>query len=185
MEWSRAETSDMRVKAYNIHGERLGVAGVGKGHQRLTFPSRLKVEQVLGFDHWIKEAPPDAEKWYESLGAWRPRVVVFANGRIANPEDPIGMAGDTVTVLDTSVTRIDWTTRDSQDLSGIRTPRTPSETSSEHSYTAFPIHVLSDGSSPLEYTTAAGADNAAEQRLRGGRAIADQLPSADDVTREA
>ena len=150
MEWRRAETSDMRVRAYNIHGERLGVAGVGEGDQRLTFPSRLKVEQVLGFDHWIKAAPPGAEKWYELLGTWRPRLVVFKNGCIGNPEDPIGMKGDTVTVLDTHVTQEVDETRGAQDLTEIQTPRTPSEASEAGSCGICQVLILSGATSSDE-----------------------------------
>ena len=50
-EWFQAQYSEMRIRAYNINGERIGVAGVGYGFQRLTFPSKLAVAQVLGFHH--------------------------------------------------------------------------------------------------------------------------------------
>ena len=156
MEWTRAETSDVRVRAYNIHGERLGVAGVGEGDQRLTFPSRLRVEQVLGFDHWIKAAPPGAEKWYELLGTWRPRVVVFQNGCIANPEDPIGMKGDTVTVLDTFVTRavdegkVSEASEATEESTELLAPTTPSKASDAGSCGNCQVLVLSGASSSDE-----------------------------------
>ena len=90
-EWSEAASSDMRVKAYNLNGDRVGVAGVGEGAQRLTFPSKLTVDRILGFQHWIKEAPAGGPKWYEILGDWKPSRIVFINGTVANPEDPVGM----------------------------------------------------------------------------------------------
>ena len=102
MEWREAARSDKRVKAYNLNGDRVGVEGVGEGAQRLTFPSKLTVERILGFQHWIKEAPAGAPKWYEFLGDWKPTRIVFINVTVANPEDPVGMCGDTVRVVDTT-----------------------------------------------------------------------------------
>ena len=102
-EWSRAAHSERRIRAYNLNGERIGVAGVGEGDNRLTFPAKLKVETILGFDHWIKLAPPGSEKWYTPMDNWCPRAVIFEDDRMAIPEDPIGMKGDTVTIIDTVI----------------------------------------------------------------------------------
>ena len=89
----------MRVKEYNQNGDQVGVAGVGKGAQRLSFPFKLTVGQILGFQHWIKEASAGAPKWHELLGDWNPTRIVFINGSVAFPEDPVGMCGDTVWVI--------------------------------------------------------------------------------------
>ena len=105
-EWFQAQYSEMRIRAYNINGERIGVAGVGEGDQRLTFPAKLRVETVLGFNHWIKEAPPGSQKWYVQMGDWRLKAVIFGDGRMAVPEDPIGMKGETVTIVDTVITHV-------------------------------------------------------------------------------
>ena len=150
MEWWRAENTDLRVEAYNVHGDRVGVVDVGEGVHRLTFPSHLKVEQVLGFDHWVKRAPPGSAKWYEHLDTWRPRVVVFKNNCIANPEDPIGMKGNAVTVLDTCVSRWVEERLDLPDLSGVLTPRTPSVASGAGSCGACQVFVLSCATSSDE-----------------------------------
>ena len=66
-ELSEAASSDIRVKAYNLNGERLGVAGVGQGAQRLTFLSKMTVERILGYQHWIKEPPAGSPKWPRDL----------------------------------------------------------------------------------------------------------------------
>ena len=120
----------MMIRAYNVNGERIGVAGVGEGDQRLTFPAKLRVEQVLGFHQWIKASQPGAEKWYVVMGDWRPKAIVFEDGRLAAPDDPIGMGGRTVTVIDTEVTREAGEDRETPSLAGVRTPPTPSESNS-------------------------------------------------------
>ena len=128
-EWMMATGSDMRVKAYNLNGDRVGVAGVGEGAQRLTFPSKLTVDRILGFQHWIKEAPAGGPKWYEILGDWKPTRIVFINGTVANPEDPVGMCGDTVWVVDTTPSYEEYYEDEKPliDLTELRTPRTPSD----------------------------------------------------------
>ena len=117
----------MRVKAYNLNGERVGVAGVGEGAQRLTFPFKLTVERILGFQHWIKEAPAGGPKWYEILGDWKPTRIVFINGTVANPEDPVGRFGDTVWVVDTTPSNEEYYEDETPLIHRIelRTPTTP------------------------------------------------------------
>ena len=122
----------MRVKAYNLNGDRVGVEGVGEGAQRLTFPFKLTVDRILGFQQWIKEAPAGAPTWHELLGDWKPTSIVFINGNVAFPEDPVGMCGDTVWIVDTKPSN-----ESSQeyfedetpliDLTELRTPTTPSD----------------------------------------------------------
>ena len=125
-EWRKAQSSKMRIWAYNVNGERIGVAGVGEGDQRLTFPAKLRVEQVLGFHHWIKASQPGAEKWYVVMGDWRPKAIVFEDGRLAAPDDPIGMGGSYVTIIATEVAVAAGEDREMPSLAGVRTPPTPS-----------------------------------------------------------
>ena len=124
-EWFQAQYSEMRIRAYNINGERIGVAGVGEGNQRLTFPAKLRVGTVLGFYHWIKAAPSGSQKWYVEMEDWRPKAVIFKDGRLAIPDDPIGKEGETVTIVDTVLTHLVVEDREMPSLEGIRTPRTP------------------------------------------------------------
>ena len=109
------------MSAYNMNGDRVGVAGVGEGAQRLTCPSKLTVDRILGFQHWIKED--------ELLGDWKPTRIVFINGNVANPEDPVGMCGDTVWVVDTTPSDEEYYEDENPliDLTELRTPRTPSD----------------------------------------------------------
>ena len=125
-EWFQAQKSGMRIRAYNINGERIGVAGVGEGNQRLTFPAELRVGAVLGFHHWIKAAPSESEKWYVVMGNWRPTAVIFKDGRLAVPDDPIGKEGEEVTIVDTDLSHLVVEDKEMPSLEGIRTPRTPS-----------------------------------------------------------
>ena len=125
-EWFQAQYSEMRIRAYNINGERIGVAGVGEGNQRLTFPAKLRVGTVLGFYHWIKVAPPGSQKWYVEMEDWRPKAVIFKDGRLAVPDDPIGKEGEEVTIVDTDLSHLVVEDMEMPSLEGIRTPRTPS-----------------------------------------------------------
>ena len=93
-EWCAAHYSEMRIRAYNINGERIGVAGVGEGDQRLTFPAKLRVETVLSFHHWIKEAPPGSQKWYVPMGDWRPKAVIFGGREDGCPRRPYRHEGE-------------------------------------------------------------------------------------------
>ena len=52
---------------------------------------------------------------------------------MANPEDPIGMQGDVVTVISSAITSGQGEERTIPDLSGIATPTTPSESDSGRS----------------------------------------------------
>ena len=125
-EWFQAQKSGMRIRAYNMNGERIGVAGVGERNQRLTFPAELRVGAVLGFTHWIKAAPSESEKWYVVMGDWRPTAVIFKDGRLAVPDDPIGKEGEEVTIVDTDLSHLVVEDKEMPSLEGIRTPRTPS-----------------------------------------------------------
>ena len=129
VEWREAARSDMRVKAYNQNGDQVGVAGAGEGAQRLTSPSKLTVGQILGFQHWIKEASAGGPKSYELLGDWKPTRIVFINGNVAFPEDPVGMCGDTVWVVDTKPSNEEYYEDETPliDLTELRTPTTPSD----------------------------------------------------------
>ena len=162
-EWFQAQYSEMRIRAYNINGERIGVAGVGEGDQRLTFPAKLRVETVLGFNHWIKEAPPGSQKWYVQMGDWRPKAVIFEDGRMAVPWDPIGMKGETVTIVDTEITNVVDEDREMPSLEGIRTPRTPSVGGSVRSG-GSPIRIYER---EIEIRTPSDEDTASEMSLEG------------------
>ena len=148
MAWQAAEHSDARIKAHNLSGERIGVAGVGEGDQRLTCPAKLITETVLGLCHWIKEATPGAPKWYEILGDWKPAAIVLTNGRLANPDDPVGVHGDTITIIEAKISRGESQEAERADFAGVKTPTTPSEEDSDRSWsvqtTRIPIPIETD-----------------------------------------
>jgi len=131
-----ARTSNARIMAYSMDGSRVGAAWVGEGDQRLTFPAKLTAETVLGFRNWIKEAPEGSPKWYEDLGDWQPTAIIFTNGTIGNHEDPVGLHGDTIWLVDTAINQSERQCVEMQvmDLSEVRTPETPTEVESEQSW---------------------------------------------------
>ena len=99
---SRTLWSDNRVTAYTMNGVHVCPAGVGEGAARGTIPAKITVAVVLGMMHWIRfkrpwEASGDGQ-WWDRLG-WQPLSVVHSNGALAWPDDPIGLHGSTVTVL--------------------------------------------------------------------------------------
>ena len=82
---------------------------------------------------------------------------------MAVPDDPIGMKGKTVTIVDTLITNVVAEEREMPSLEGIRTPRTPSVGGSERS-----------GGSPIciyvreiEIPTPSDEDTASEMSLEG------------------
>ena len=97
-------------------------------------PSQIRTDTVLGLSHCIKEAPPGAPKWYEVLGDWKPTAIVLTNGRLANPDDPVGVHGDTITIIDTKISRGESQEAERADLAGVKTPTTPSEDDSDRSW---------------------------------------------------
>ena len=102
---------------------------MGEGAERLTCPSKLTVDRILGFQQWIKEASAGGPKWYELLGGWKATRIVFINGNAASPEDPVVMCGDTVWVLDTKPSNEEYYEDETPliDLTELRTPTTPSD----------------------------------------------------------
>ena len=91
-----------RVKAYTASGEQVGLAGLGDGTDRLTFPPQWKVADVLNNMYWIRFA---TEEEKNAGGAWwraaavQPWAVLHEGGILAMPGEPIGLFGDSVTVL--------------------------------------------------------------------------------------
>ena len=140
LKWHVAENSEMRIRAYNVNGERIGVAGVGEGEDRFTFPAKLRLQTILGFDHWIKQAQPGAAKWYLPMGDWRPRAIILENGTIASPDDPIAIGGGTVTIINTEMDTTMGEDTKMPSLAEVKTPQTPSEANSGNSSIA-PIRI--------------------------------------------
>ena len=118
-----------RVHVYQPSGEKLGLAGVGQGNDRLTLPANYSVQAALqGF--WIREATAD-EISVPGSAWWRPleskvRAILHSNSKIASPDDFVGMYGEVITALEQEQV-ISWNERPNIGLAGVRTPSTPSE----------------------------------------------------------
>ena len=121
--------SDHRVTAYTMNGVHVCPAGVGEGAERGTLPAKTTVAVVLGMTGWIRFKKPwessDDGQWWDHLG-WQPLSVVHSNGALAWPEDPVGLHGSTVTVLQAEAREATATTDAPRAcLDEVGTPPTP------------------------------------------------------------
>ena len=109
---------DIQVHALSSAGERYCLAGRKSG----TFDACKKVKDILA-GYWVKilDPPVAGRSWAPSSP---PTSIVFPNGLLAGPEDPIGLFGDIVTVVWSEV-ELSWEDKPCADLSGIQTPPTP------------------------------------------------------------
>ena len=94
------ERPEQRLKAYNMAGEQLCVAGVGTGSHFGTFPSGWQVKQLTNTPGWMKvlvcpveDEEPRPGKHYELMQDtdWRPKQVLLncydGTSRRGNPND--------------------------------------------------------------------------------------------------
>jgi hypothetical protein len=118
-----------RVRAYTASGVQVCLAGVGEKGTRneFTFPACLDIRSILSSPHWIRKATPDelveSAVWWRYLN-FQPMSIIYANGDPAWDNDPIGMHGDTVTVVAQAVQRT-FVIIDCADLTEVCTPPTP------------------------------------------------------------
>ena len=91
-----------RVRAFTVDGVQCGLSGLGEGENRLSFPAHFDVGSALSTDMWVRFANEDELKtdatWWRSLG-FTPKAALHCNSTIADPNDPMGMHGSTITVL--------------------------------------------------------------------------------------
>ena len=96
------------LKAYNMAGEQVCVAGVGTGSRFGTFPWDWEVKQLTNTPGWMKvlacpveDEEPRPGKHYELMQDtdWRPKQVILncydGTSRRGHPEDRIGHGGVT------------------------------------------------------------------------------------------
>ena len=115
---------ETRVKAYTIAGRHVGLAGVGEGNQKLTFPAWYLVRDALASPHWITmDVPAGFATPYEIT--FQPRSIIFVNAKIAEPDDPIGLFGPVVTVWEQATESIFEDKEPNVDLEAISTPPSP------------------------------------------------------------
>ena len=88
-----------RVKVYTTSGVQIGLAGVGEGDNRLTFPRHYQVKDALQSPHWVRHATAEEiastpasvmVRWWR-LSEVLPTTIVFSDGSVASPTDPIGL----------------------------------------------------------------------------------------------
>ena len=122
-------TQKLRMKTYNLNGDRVASAGVGTEDEPYTFPRHMEVGTLLGMGHWIKILPapgPDG-KDYECLLDFKPKTVVFSNMPAFVPTkwSQLGCQGcDHLTLLTTPTTEA-YEVVPCADVSGVCTPPTP------------------------------------------------------------
>ena len=133
---STRRTTDKRVKVYTIDGVQIGLAGLGEGDNRLTFPAHIDVEVLLTApaNHWIRAATAQemreetpsgfSSTWWRALETFQPRSFVYQNGTLAYPGHPIGLWGDVVTALPQEA-KLMWEEKPCCDVDHIDTPPTP------------------------------------------------------------
>ena len=125
-----AANGKSRVRAYTLDGVQVGLAGVGEGDKRLTFPAYYLVGDALRSPaaHWLRFASAEEEaqtgRWYAPAG-FRPAAVVYENGVIAEPIWPVGLEGCTVSVLAQDPRPTLSEEKPCADVDGIKTPPTP------------------------------------------------------------
>ena len=99
-----AANRESRVRAYTLDGVQVGLADVGEGNQRLTFPACYLVGDALRApaQHWVRFASAEEEaqtgRWYAPAG-FQPAALLYENGVVAAPLWPIGLEGCKVSVL--------------------------------------------------------------------------------------
>jgi len=103
---------------------------VGEGEHRLTFPACFIVGDALASPHWVRVAQPGEtnekgeHKWWAHL-EFQPQAIIHSTGALAMPDEPIGMFGDTVTVLEQAPADPSVTELPRASLDEIHTPPTP------------------------------------------------------------
>ena len=78
---------------------------MGEGPDKLSFPQRFLVGQALSAPHWGRFAT--SEERAQGVGTdgvvvydfRRPSTIVYKDGTIADPSEPIGFNGGTATAL--------------------------------------------------------------------------------------
>ena len=123
-----AANRESRVRAYTLDGVQVGLADVGQGDQRLTFPACYLVGDALRAhaEHWVRfasaEEAAQTGRWYAPAG-FQPAALVYENGVVAAPTWPIGLEGCKVSVLAQDLTRSEE--KPCADVDEIKTPPTP------------------------------------------------------------
>ena len=110
-----------------LDGVQIGLAGMGCGPDKLTFPQRFPIGQALSSPHWARFATSeeraqgvgtDGVVMYDGL---RPLTIVYKDGTIADQNEPIGFGCCTVTALAQAPQRV-YEEKPCMDVRDISTP---------------------------------------------------------------
>ena len=138
-----------RVRVYTPDGALICLAGLGAGEDVMTFPACYQVASALSNPQWIRERRPgDQEPFiagrYKKLenaeGVWiKPTDPIHEGGRIAEPEDLMGMCGSTMAAVFSVRNQQAVEEAPMADLTRIKTPSTPE---SEDGFLGSPVDVV-------------------------------------------
>ena len=127
-------TATYRVKVFTLKGVQIGLPGVGEGVNRLTFPAGYVIKEAMDAPIWIRfatekeieeETPAGFHgPWWREID-FKPRAFVHCDGTPAFENQPIGLRGDTITVLAQAIEPVPVEELPCIDVSGIETPPTP------------------------------------------------------------
>ena len=142
---AKRKHGETRVKVYSPSGEQIGIAGVGEGENKLTFPTWFLVGDALRATNWIRYATAEEcqldkgsrasfateeqkAKWWR-ISEFKPLSLIHddvgCESIVAVPEEQMGFWGNRMLALaQTSAMHV--TEKPCDDVDDIRTPSTPS-----------------------------------------------------------
>ena len=122
-----------RVKVYTAQGTQIGIPTIGANEDRLTFPRKLLVEDVLQFQPWARfatleeldETPAGfVQQWWRPI-EFAPKTLVHCDGSVAHPDQRIGCKGCHVTAMPHCYQVPPFEVPKCATLEDINTPPTP------------------------------------------------------------
>ena len=124
-----------RVKVFTIDGIQIGVPGVGEKNTEncLTFPRYFRVGEALQCTPWIRFATDEelaatpsgfVPQWWRELN-FQPSSLVDQDGCVSQPDDPMGLVGNTLTAVCQSSILAPVEEKACADVSDISTPPAP------------------------------------------------------------
>ena len=119
-----------RVKVFTVSGIQVGIAGIGEGDNRLTFPPHFVVKEALELSHahWLRfataqEQAQTSTQWYRAA-PFKPASFIYHDGSVALDCHTMGLKGPIITALEQAPPQ-PWEEKPCADVSGITTPPTP------------------------------------------------------------
>ena len=104
--FAKPPRSTRRITIHTAGGTQIGLAGVGEGEERLTYPEHWTVQDCLNASdaNWIRFPTEeerqaiqvdDPSQWWQRLEQdMVPRSFLYCNSTVAEPPQPLGLHGD-------------------------------------------------------------------------------------------